>query len=88
MDWAGLTFPMGVAEPEKIDVITDPGDGRASWSKHEPRNESDRFNKEQYNPELVSGMPVTVQIVGGRYGEEKCVSVAKALEDALRAHER
>lgn len=86
MDWAGLTFPMGVAEPETIDLDAEPGDGRASWSKHQPRNESDRFNKEQYDPELIGGMPLTVQIVGGRYGEEKCVSVAKALEEAMRVY--
>lgn len=29
-------------------------------------------------------MPVGVQVVGGRFGEEKCVSVAKAIEQAMR----
>ena len=33
---------------------------------------------------LVEGMPVGVQIVGGRFGEEKCVAVAKAIEQAMR----
>jgi Asp-tRNA(Asn)/Glu-tRNA(Gln) amidotransferase A subunit family amidase len=28
-------------------------------------------------------MPVGVQIVGGKFGEEKAVSVAKALQEAL-----
>lgn len=83
MDWSALTFPMGVAEPDSIDVNAEPGDGRASWAKFEPKNESERFNKAQYDPEVVRGQPVGVQIVGGRYGEEKCVSVAKALEDAM-----
>lgn len=84
MDWAALTIPMGVAEPEEIDLNADPGDGRPSWRAFEPRNESERFNKAQYDPELVRGMPLTCQIVGGRYGEERCVSVAKAVEDAVR----
>lgn len=30
--------------------------------------------------DLVKGMPVTVQIVGGRFGEEKAVSVAKVVD--------
>jgi Asp-tRNA(Asn)/Glu-tRNA(Gln) amidotransferase A subunit family amidase len=30
--------------------------------------------------DLVKGMPVTVQIVGGRFGEEKGVSVAKVVD--------
>lgn len=29
-------------------------------------------------------MPVGVQVVGGRFGEEKCVAVAKAMEQAMR----
>lgn len=84
MNWAGLAVPMGVAEPEKLNLDEEPGDGRSSWSKHEPRNESDRFNKEQYDPELIRGAPTCIQIVGGHYGEENCVAVAKALEDAVK----
>lgn len=34
--------------------------------------------------DLVDGMPVGVQVVGGRFGEEKCVAVAKAIEQAIR----
>lgn len=33
---------------------------------------------------LVEGMPVGIQVVGGRFGEEKCVAVAKAIEQAMR----
>jgi amidase len=29
-------------------------------------------------------MPVNVQIVGGKHGEEKAVAVAKALREALK----
>lgn len=28
-------------------------------------------------------MPVGLQVVGGRFGEEKCVAVAKAINQAL-----
>lgn len=33
---------------------------------------------------LVDGMPVGLQVVGGRFGEETCVKVAKAIEQAFR----
>jgi Asp-tRNA(Asn)/Glu-tRNA(Gln) amidotransferase A subunit family amidase len=32
---------------------------------------------------LVKGMPVTVQIVGGRFGEETAISVAKVIDGLL-----
>ena len=35
------------------------------------------------NPDLIRGMPVNVQIVTGKFGEEKAVAVAKAVEEAL-----
>lgn len=35
------------------------------------------------DPELVMGMPVGIQIVGGRFGEEKAIAVAKIVEDLL-----
>lgn len=34
--------------------------------------------------DLVNGMPVGVQVVGGRFGDEKCVAVAKAIEQAMK----
>lgn len=35
---------------------------------------------------LVEGMPVGIQVVGGRFGEEKCVAVAKAIEQAMQGN--
>lgn len=37
------------------------------------------------DPKLIADMPVDIQIVGGKFGEEKAVAVAKAVEDALKA---
>ena len=39
------------------------------------------------DPDLIRGMPVNVQIVTGKFGEEKAVAVAKAIEEALRLSE-
>lgn len=36
------------------------------------------------DPALIAGMPVGVQVVGGKFGEEKAVSVAKAVEEAVK----
>lgn len=36
------------------------------------------------DPSLIAGMPVGIQIVGGKFGEENAVAVAKALEEALQ----
>jgi amidase len=33
---------------------------------------------------LVKGLPVGVQIVGGRFGEEKAVAIAKVVEEVLK----
>lgn len=41
-------------------------------------------NKGIDNIELVEGMPVGIQVVGGRFGEENCVAVAKAIEQAMQ----
>ena len=71
------------------------------WLAHVPRNDSDRFNKQQCeyitlelfrtmlissldDINLVEGMPVGIQVVGGRFGEEKCIAAAKAIEQAMQ----
>lgn len=33
--------------------------------------------------DLVEGMPVGVQVVGGRFGDEMCVAVAKVIERVM-----
>ena len=35
--------------------------------------------------DLVQDMPVCVQIVGGRFGEEKAISVAKVVDEVKNA---
>ncbi|KAJ5929959.1 hypothetical protein N7466_005452 [Penicillium verhagenii] len=75
--YAALTVPATTVSRDK-DLPSQ------EWLDHVPRNEGDRFNKEQYDIDLVDGMPVGVQVVGGRFGEEKCVAVAKAIEQAMK----
>ncbi|GKZ25637.1 hypothetical protein AbraIFM66951_007095 [Aspergillus brasiliensis] len=77
LNYAAVTVPVA-----KVDGSLDQPD--QEWLDHVPRNESDRFNWEQYDVDLVKDMPITVQIVGGRFGEEKAVSVAKVLDEVLQ----
>ncbi|KAF4783452.1 hypothetical protein HER10_EVM0010173 [Colletotrichum scovillei] len=82
LDYAALTIPVMRAEND--------GASSQQWTDHVPWNESDEMNYQlcKHSYGLVSqrdirGMPVGVQIIGGRYGEENCVSVAKVVKDAL-----
>ncbi|KAJ5565949.1 Amidase [Penicillium sp. DV-2018c] len=77
LGYAALAMPVTTVDREK-----DAPD--EEWMGHVPRNAGDEFNKAQYDIELVEGMPVGVQVVGGRFGEEKCVAVAKSIEQALQ----
>jgi len=81
LDWAGLVIPVTT-------VSEDAGDKTPSeeWTSHQPRNESDEFNRRQYDFDLVDGLPVGVQIVAGKYGDEKCVAVGKVIEEVLGRH--
>ncbi|KKY17775.1 putative general amidase [Phaeomoniella chlamydospora] len=80
VDYAALAAPSGcVVEREKDDPTK-----VKHWAEHEKRNPSDEYNWNQFDLDLVEGMPVPVQIIGGRFGEETCVMVAKVLEEMRR----
>ncbi|KAJ5220315.1 Amidase [Penicillium chermesinum] len=77
LGYASLAVPVTTVSREKDQPDKE-------WLDHVPRNAGDKFNKEQYDIELVDGMPVGVQVVGGRFGDEVCIKVAKAIEQATR----
>ncbi|KAB2579761.1 putative amidase [Lasiodiplodia theobromae] len=75
--WNLLNYTALVIPGSRADAALDqPGD---EWKNHVPRNESDKFNHEQYDIDLVNGMPVGLQLVTGRFGEERAVSIAKVI---------
>lgn len=49
------------------------------WKDHKARSFSDGFNHDYYDVDLFDGMPVGVQVVTGRFGEEKAIGIAKVL---------
>ncbi|KAJ5086509.1 hypothetical protein NUU61_007816 [Penicillium alfredii] len=77
VNYAALTMPITT-----VNQTEDQGD--EAWRDHVPRNASDEFNHKQYNVDSVEGLPVGVQVVGGKYGEEKCIAVAKVIESLLK----
>ncbi|PYI18845.1 amidase signature enzyme [Aspergillus violaceofuscus CBS 115571] len=85
LDYAAVTVPVTCADAG-VDCPEGNSDSEIirEWRAHVPRNASDRFNYLQYDIDLVKDMPVTVQVVGGKFGEEKAVAVAKVLDEVLR----
>ncbi|KAI9740487.1 MAG: hypothetical protein M1834_005067 [Cirrosporium novae-zelandiae] len=75
LDYTALTIPASKVDPT-LDQIGE------EWKAYEGkyRSESDEFIYKQYDVELVKNMPVGLQVVTGRFGEEKAVGIAKLIE--------
>jgi amidase len=82
--WNLLNYASLVVPTIVVDKSLDKPD--QAWIDHDARGPSDKFNHEQYDLELVDGMPVGVQIVGGRFGEEKAIAVAKVIQSLGDTH--
>ncbi|KAJ6128077.1 hypothetical protein N7471_009294 [Penicillium samsonianum] len=80
LDYAAVTVPVARAD-RSLDSVS--GGVGAEWEGHSIRNESDAFNYLQYDIDLVHGMPICVQIVGGRFGEERAVAVGKVVDELM-----
>ncbi|KAF4213038.1 hypothetical protein CNMCM8980_000170 [Aspergillus fumigatiaffinis] len=78
LNYAAVTVPVTSADPALDQPDQD-------WLAHTPRNQSDEFNHGQYDIDLVKNMPICIQIVGGRFGEEKAVAVAKLLDELIHS---
>ena len=76
LNYSALAIPAGVVD-RKLDEPDD------DWKQYKGNDFSDQFNHDLYDLDMVEGMPVGVQIVTGRFGEEKAVAIAKVI-DALR----
>lgn len=76
LNYTALAIPAGVVD-RKLDEPDD------AWKAYKGNGFTDQFNHDLYDLEMVDGMPVGLQIVTGRFGEEKSVAIAKAV-DALR----
>jgi amidase len=72
LNWTAFSVPA-------ITVSKDKDKPSQEWIDHKGRSFSDRFNHDYYDVDLFDGMPVGVQIVTGRFGEEKAIGIAKVL---------
>ncbi|KAK4545429.1 hypothetical protein LTR36_002779 [Oleoguttula mirabilis] len=71
LDYPCLIFPTGLCAGAEEDGVEE---------GYTPRNERDRFNYELYKPETYTDAPISLQLVGRRWEEEK---VIEALEFML-----
>jgi len=78
VNFTALTIPVSSADA----ALDQPSE---EWKSHIPRNESDAFNHKQYDIELVKNMPVGVQLITGRFGEERAIAVAKVMKDLFNS---
>ncbi|KAI1125900.1 amidase signature domain-containing protein [Nemania abortiva] len=74
-----LNYSVVVIPVTKADKLVDKVD-----SSYQPSNDLDRMNWEAYDPEIYDGGPVSLQIVGRKFEEEKVLSIAKIVASATR----
>ncbi|KAK8017914.1 hypothetical protein PG991_007104 [Apiospora marii] len=75
----GLDLPSVVVPITTVDKNVDVVD-----TSFQPVSELDRKTQSDYDPEIYDGAPVSLQIVGRRYQEEKVLAVAEWLEGELK----
>ncbi|KAB5554879.1 amidase signature domain-containing protein [Coniochaeta sp. 2T2.1] len=73
-----LNYSAAVIPVTKADQSVDTVD-----TTYEPRNDIDRLNWDAYDPEVYHGAPVGLQIVGGKFEEEKVLAIASVIYAAL-----
>ncbi|QKD51970.2 amidase signature domain-containing protein [Fusarium oxysporum Fo47] len=74
LDYTALVFPAGNASKD--------GDDRYFWD-HIPRNETDAWNQQLYDPMAMDGRCVGLQIIGRRFEEEKVLGAAQQIHKLL-----
>lgn len=83
LDYAVLTMPVGLVDSMVDDPLRD--DDWREYGRSMTRSFSDEFNhglyEELWNKGVVQGLPVNVQLVTGRFGEERAVAIGKVLDD-------
>lgn len=75
LDYTALTFPAGKASKD----LDNPFFSR----EYVPRNSQDAWNWALYDPSLMEGHHVGLQIVGRRFEEEKVLGAAQQIQQLL-----
>lgn len=73
LDYPAVVFPVTFVDPKK--------DAREEG--YTPMGDKDRFNYELYTPAKYAGAPVSLQLVGRRYFDEKVMASLALVEKAM-----
>ncbi|KAI4204767.1 MAG: hypothetical protein LQ348_001242 [Seirophora lacunosa] len=73
LDYPALVFPVSKVDPE-----VDKEEG------YEPMNEEDAFNHHLYEPEKYRGAPISLQLIGRRYEDEKVIQAMEFIKEKIR----
>lgn len=68
LDYSAVSFPTGLHVDKDID---------SRMADHKALNEVDEATQREYDPALVHGLPISLQLVGRRLQEEKILDVAE-----------
>ena len=90
LDYTALAIPFdrfGQKPASGNNLYICAGNVRQEYVKnHVARNDLDRWNRDLYDPHMMDGLPIGLQIVGGRFEEEKVLGVAKVMERLKAEH--
>ncbi|KAI9815959.1 MAG: hypothetical protein M1827_001951 [Pycnora praestabilis] len=76
--WNVLDYPAAIFPVSKVDVEKDvKGEG------YEPMNERDKDNYDLYDPETYRDAPVSLQLVGRRYDDEKVIEALDFIKSEI-----
>ncbi|EIW63987.1 general amidase GmdA [Trametes versicolor FP-101664 SS1] len=77
MDYPAVVFPVGRFRAAGHAAAADAG------AVDEPRNETERVVRAEWDPATYDGIPVSLQLVGKRLNEERLLGMLGRVEDAL-----
>lgn len=91
LDYTALAIPFGNFSQDPCPDSSLPGihagTARQDYMEnHVPRNALDEWNMGLYDPQLMDGLPIGLQIIGRRFEEEKVLGVANVLGKHVRDH--
>ncbi|KAI9733086.1 MAG: hypothetical protein M1834_003633 [Cirrosporium novae-zelandiae] len=74
LDYPAVVFPVSQVDPA-IDKVEE---------GYKPMNESDEFNYKLYEPEKYRDAPISLQLVGRRYDDEKVIEALEFIKDSIK----
>lgn len=75
IDWPALALPLGLKADKEIDL-------KAGDDFH-PYNELDASLQTLYDPEIFRGLPLSVQLIGRRFDDQKLLAIAEQIEPVI-----